>query len=237
MSFIAAAIIGGGASLIGAGINANAASNASQAQVQQQQAALKQQQQMFGTAQNALNLFINAGKGALPTLSGLLTPGTSADFLSTMPGFQFAKEYGNMGATNALTTRGLGASAGPMAKALSDYNQGLAGNQYFNTVNALQGYANMGSGAAGNLAGNALGFGNSVASTYGNIGNAQGAGYLGVGNALSGGFTGGANAFGNYTMMNALMNGGRPPPANPGMYSSGTGTDYTTGDTTGNKWG
>lgn len=234
MSFIAAAIIGGGASLIGAGINAYSSQSASSAQVYQQQQALKQQQQMFGTAKAGLDPFITAGKGALPTLSGLLTPGTSADFLSTMPGFKFAQQYGNMGATNALTTRGLGASAGPMAKALSDYNQGLAGNQYFNTVNALQGYANMGSGAAGNLAGNALGFGNSMASTYGNIGNARGAGYLGVGNALSGGFTGGANTFGNYQMMNALMNGGKPPGGgSPGMYNpsqppnwTGTPSDY-----------
>ena len=238
MSFIAAAVIGGGASLIGAGINAYSSSQASQAQVAQQQAALKQQQQMFNQAKGALNPFITAGSNVLPTLSGLLTPGQSASWLSQMPGFQFAQQYGQMGATNALTTRGLGASAGPMAKALSDYNQGLAGNQYFNTVNALQGYANMGSGAASSLAGNALGFGNAMAGTYGNIGNAQGAGYLGVGNALNNGLTGGANAFGNYSMMSALMNGGRQPAAGaPGMYSSGTGTDYTTADTSGNMWG
>lgn len=218
--------IGAIGSIGGALIGSSASSKASQQQAQAQQAALAQQQKMFGVAQTNLNPFIQSGQSVLPTLQNLLTPGTSAATLSSMPGFQFASQYGTKAATNALAARGQGASAGPLATAISQYNNGLASSQYQNTVNNLQGFVNTGANAAGNLAGGAISSGNSQAGTIGNIGNALASGTLGSGNALAGGLTGAASAGTNALLYNQLFNqnGGG------GLYSGFSGPQYGGGN-------
>lgn len=240
--------LGAAGSLGSALIGSNASQNAASQQVAMQQQALAQQKALYdqglqtqagyvGQAQGALNPFISAGQGAAGTLSNLLTPGNSAAALAQMPGFQFQSQYGTMAATNALAARGQGASAGPLATAVSQYNNGLAGTQYFNTVGALQNLTNTGAGAAGTLgnifggAGNAalgagINAGNSQASTLGNIGNAQASGTLGSANALSGGLTGAAGSASNALLYNQLLgqNGGG------GLYSGasyGGGNAFT----------
>lgn len=213
-----------GSSLIGA----NASQNAASQQVAAQQAALAQQKQLYNQglgvqsgyvnqAQSTLNPFISAGQGAAGTLSNLLTPGQSASTLSQMPGFGFASQYGTMAATNALSAKS-GASAGPLATAISQYNNGLASQQYFNTVGSLQNLTNTGAGAANTLsgvfgnAGNAalgagVNEGNIQGNTLGNIGTAQAQGTLGTANALSGGLTGVTGSLGNAALYNALLGG------------------------------
>lgn len=200
---IGAAGLGAAGSVAGSLIQSGAASDAAAQQAQAAQAALAQQKQMFGVAQKALNPYINAGTSALPTLQSLITPGTSADTLKTLPGFQFQSQWGDLAATNQLAAQGLGGSAGPLGKALSDYNQGLAGTYYTNSVNALQGFASMGQGAAGSLAGNAINSGNSMAGTIQNQGNALAAGTLGSANAIAGGISGATNSLGGIS--NALL--------------------------------
>jgi hypothetical protein len=160
---------------------------------------------MFGVATNALNPYINAGQSVLPTLQALENPGTSAKTLSTLPGFQFQSQYGNLQATNQLAAEGLGGSAGPVGKALSDYNQGLAGTYYQNYTNSLQNYANMGESAGGALAGQATAAGSNIASSTQAQGNALAAGTLGSGNALSGGLTGAAGAATNALLLSKLF--------------------------------
>lgn len=188
----------GGAGLGGSLISGLFGSNASKAASQQQQQmglmALMQQQGMFGQAQNALNPFITAGQSVLPTLQSLLTPSTAASTLQTLPGFEFASKWGNLQATNALAAQGLGGSSGPLAKAISEYNNGLAQNTWGQAVSGLQNFANMGVGSANVLAGNAINAGNSMASTLSGIGNAGAAGTLGANNALTNAFSGGLNS-------------------------------------------
>src|ERR1700676_4292480 len=98
-----------------------------------------------------------------------------------------------MAATNALAAKS-GASAGPLAAAISQFNNGLAQNTWGKTVDALQGYAGMGANAAGQFGTAALGgaitAGNSQAGTLTNTGNALASGTLGSANALAGGLTG-----------------------------------------------
>lgn len=249
--------LGAAGSIGSALIGSSAADKASQQQADAQRQALAQQQSLynqglgqqsnyFQTAQNTLNPFISAGKSVLPTLQSLLTPGTSADTLSQMPGFQFQAQYGTKAATNALAARGQGSSAGPLATAISQYNNGLAGTTWQNTVNALQGYANMGTGAAGSLAGIAgsagnadlgggIQAGNSQAGTLGNIGTAQASGTLGSANALAGGLTGAASSGSNALLINSLLNrnggGGIYGGAGPGsaLMGGGSPTGYGTG--------
>ena len=218
MGFTAAIVGGlGAAGSIGSAlIGSNASQNAAAQQVAMQQKALAQQQSMFNTGQQAVNPFIQAGQGALGTLTGLETPGTSAASLAQMPGFQFASQYGTMATQNALAAKGQGASAGPLATAISQFNNGLASQQYFNTVGALQNTANMGAGSANSLLGGAIQSGNSQASTLGNIGNAQASGTLGSANALSGGLTGAAGAGSNALLLNQILGGNS---GNSGLYS------------------
>lgn len=207
--------IGAVGSIGSAAIGAGASKSGANAQIAAQQQALAQQQAMYnqglGIAQGALNPFITAGQGAAGTLSNLLTPGNSAAALAQMPGFAFQSQYGTKAATNALAARGQGASAGPLATAISQYNNGLAGTQYFNTVNALQGLTNTGASAAGTLGTSALnaavGSGNAQAGTIGNVGNAQASGILGSANALSGGLSGATGSVNNALLYNALGGG------------------------------
>ena len=263
------ALIEGGIGVAGsigsALIGSNASKNASDQQVQAQQAALAQQKELYNQglgvqsgyvnqAQSTLSPFVNAGQGAAGTLSNLLTPGNSAATLSQMPGFQFASQYGTKAATNALAARGQGASAGPLATAISQYNNGLASQQYFNTTGALQNLTNTGLsagstlgniyGSAGNTAlGASINAGNSQANTLGNIGNAQASGTLGSANALAGGLTGAAGAGSNALLFSALggqgnngglygglANGGTAANPIPGLSAS----DYGQGANSGN---
>jgi hypothetical protein len=214
------ALIAGGVGAIGsigsALIGSNASKNAATQQINAQLAGLKQQQSMFDTAQGYLEPYINAGKQTIPTLQNLLTPGMSAETLSQMPGFAFASQYGTKAATNAAAAK-TGPSAGPLATAISQFNNGLAGTQYFNTVGALQNFVNTGSNAAGSLAGGAINSGNAQASTLGNIGNAGAAGTLGSANALAGGLTGAGNAATNSLLYSAI--GGNGIGGGNGLYT------------------
>lgn len=227
------AAIGAVGSIGGALLTSSAASQASAQQVAEQQEALQLQQQnfgnalqfqqnAFGTAQNALNPFISAGTNVLPTLQSLITPGPSQTAtLSQLPGFQFQSQYGTMATTNALAARGLGGSTGPLVQGISQYNQGLAGTYYQNAVNALQGYANMGTTAAGALssaagtAGSNVGnltanTNNTLGATLTNTGNAAAAGTLGSANALAGGLTGATSSATNALLLSKLLGGSAP---------------------------
>lgn len=180
------------------------------------------QKDAFKTAQGGLNPFITAGQNVLPTLQSLLTPGQSqTDTLSKLPGFQFQSQYGTMATTNALAARGLGGSTGPLARGISDYNQGLAGTSFGSLVNALQSYSNMGTSAAGALASAAGTAGgnvgnltantnNTIGNTYGQIGSANASGILGSSNALQGGLQGSANSTVNALLFSKLLNQGNP---------------------------
>lgn len=225
--------LGAAGSIGSALIGSSASKDASNAQVAEQQAGLSQQQKLYnqglGIAQNSLQPFISAGQSVLPTLQGLITPGPNQNaLLSQTPGFQFSQQYGNMAATNSLASRGLGASAGPVATALSQYNQGLAQNTWQSTINALQGYAGLGANAAGSLGTAALGAGvnegNSQASTLTGIGNAQASGILGSANAISGGLIGATNGIGGAATNNALFSYLQNGAGNGGsLYQNSTG--------------
>jgi hypothetical protein len=254
--------IGAAGSIGSALIGANASGKAAGAQVTAQQQALAQQmalynrglgtqsdyfntaKDVFGTATNALQPYATAGNGALTQLHDLLTPGTSAATLAQMPGFAFAQQYGTMAATNALSSK-TGASAGPLATAISQYNNGLASGQYQNIVGNLQGLVNTGANAAGGIAGAANTFGGIAGSagnaalgvssnvgtatgnTIGNIGNAQATGVLGTANAYMGGATGTGNALSNAALFNAIGGGNG---GSNGLYSGFSGPAYGGGN-------
>jgi len=217
MSFIAAAIIGGGASLGAAGLGLFGSLSASNTQASALKSALAQQQQMFGTAQNALSPYVTTGQNLAPTLQSLLTPGPNQNAtLSQLPGFQFANTYGQIAAQNQGSTLGLG---GNTLATGAQYATGLAQQNFSQYINPLLQTYQTGSGAAGSLAGAAQGFSGQMGSTLGSIGGAQAAGTLGATNALAGGLTGGANSFGTYSLFNSILGNNS---AN-GVYGNGVG--------------
>lgn len=206
----------------GAGIQAVGSNMAANKQAKAANNALNLQREMFQTAQGALQPYYTAGASALPTLQQLISPGQSANAISTLPGFQFQSQWGTLAAQNELTSQGLGGSGGPLAKAISDYNTGLAGTYLFNDVGALQNFANMGSGAASALAGNATAAGANMGQSAMGVGNAQASGILGGANAISGGL----GSAGNALLLNSLLNGGGG--ASNGLYN---GLSYYTAPT------
>lgn len=232
---VSAAISGGISAIgsIGSGLLGYFGSqNAAKQQQQSQQQAMNLQQSMFGTAQNALTPFINAGQDALPTLKALLTPGANmSNVLSQIPGFQFAQDWGQKAVKNLGSTMGLG---GNVLKAGADYATGAASSTYSSIVQALQNLANTGASGGNALAGSAGQFGSMIGNTIGNIGNAGAAGTLGGTNALSGGLTGATNAGSNAFILNSLLSkaGGPTGPGygnNPGDYNPNVSGGIYTG--------
>lgn len=204
---VIAAGIGATGAIVGGGISALGAESAASKQANAAQAAISAQQQMFGTAQQALSPYYTAGQSQLPTLQKLLTPGPSqTQTLQNLPGFQFQSQWGSMAAQNALAAQGLAGSAGPVGKALSDYNQGLAGTYFNNFIGQEQNFANMGAGSAGALGGLAVQTGQGVGASTQAAGNALASGTLGATNAIAGGLTGAANSATNGLLFNALLN-------------------------------
>lgn len=187
---IAAGIMAVG-SVVGSGISAFGQSSAANKQAQAQQQALALQQQMFATAQNEVQPFVNAGQSALPTLSKLLTPGADQSAtLNQTPGFQFAQNWGLKGLLNTGTTRGLGGNVGV---ASGQFSEGLASNTYGQIVQQLLQMSGQGSSAASSLAGMAVQSGQNQAGTLTNMGNAQAAGIAGPANTIGTSLTGAAN--------------------------------------------
>lgn len=216
---VGAAGIGAVGSIAGGIMNSNASKAASQQQYSADMAALGQERSMFNQAKSALSPYYTAGDGATSTLSNLLGTGkggssTIMSTLQNLPGFQFQSQYGTLSAENALAAQGLGGSTGPLASAISSYNNGLAQTNYSNYVNQLQGFASMGAGAAGALAGDAINAGNTMGQTTTSAGNALASGTLGSANALSGGLMGAAGSVGSSLLMGSMINNG-------GLYGSG----------------
>lgn len=192
---LGAGIVSGIGSALGGLIGGNASSQASSSQQNGAIMGMIAQMQAMQAAQNALGPYVSAGKDILPTLQDLMTPGKSAAALASMPGFKFQSDWGNLAATNALAAQGLGGSTGPLAKAISDYNNGLAGTYWQNTVGALQNFANMGAGAGSSLAGTMSNIANNFSGNAQNFGDAGAKGILGQANALTSGINGMGNAY------------------------------------------
>lgn len=163
MSWVTAAIIGGGAALVGGYMQSQAAKSAANTQagainratdVQQQQFDVTQQQGAPGRAAGyqALNTLGSLGSGTYGmydaqgnptgqtgTGSGYLTKQfTPEDFAAGIdPGYAFRLQQGREG-TNRMANMGGGLISGNALKGQEDYSQGLASQEYGNAFNRFQ---------------------------------------------------------------------------------------------------
>lgn len=203
-AIIGSAVVGAGASIMGANAQADATKSASAQQMAMYQQTRKDLQpyQQFG------QVGANMLQGQLPSLTAPITMDEAT--LRNTPGYQFNLNQGLKSVQNGAAARGLGVSGAAM-KGAASYATGLADSTYqnqfnnantnqTNAYNRLMGIAQLGENAAAQTGA----YGTQTAQSIGNNtiqgGNATAAGYLGAANAL----TNGVNSYAQY---NALQNG------------------------------
>lgn len=236
--------IGAIGSITGSAIQANASGNAADEQAQSADKALGFNQQVFNTNQANIAPYLSQGSTSAAQLlaaiqNGTFGPGSTPAFqaptaaqVQQTPGYEFELQQGNQGVLNNAAALGLSGSGGT-AKALAQYDTGLASTTYNNSYNqALQAYqanlanqsqqfqqllapvqlgesAAVGAGSLNNASAN------TAANLTTQIGNAQAAGTVGVANAINSGISGATGSLNNGILFNQLFGGANPPPLNP----------------------
>src|ERR1700680_179516 len=196
------AIAGGsiGSALIG--------SSAADKQAQSAANALSLQQQMFNKTQANFQPYLNTGKAAtyslaslygLPGADGTVKPPDFSAFTNS-PDYKFALDQGNLGLSRYENASGLALSGGAL-KDISQFNQGLATQQFGNYFSRLMSLSTQGQNAASNAAGSAGNFSGQMNNSLQAQGQAQGSGIVGSANALTGGINSGIN---NSLLLNAI---------------------------------
>lgn len=211
---IAAPIIGGIVSGVGSGIAGSQSSNAAK------QAAALQQQQFQQTQQNEAP-FIQAGQGAVGTISSDEQNGTgfAAPFnFQQDPGYQFNLQQGTDAINNSAAAKG-GVLNGGTLKALSQYTSGLADTTYNsaysrylagsqNSYNQLAGLASLGQNATATTGQ----LGATAAKNAGDFTNASGldsaAGTVGIGTGINQALGGAVGGNQTYAILNQLQQQG-----------------------------
>lgn len=116
----------------------------------------------------------------------VVTPGApDPSVFQQSPGYQFIRDEGHRDLGNSFAARG-GAFSGNALRGLSQFNQGLASQDFYNFVNQMNSMAGLGQTAAGQS-------GNAALQTGANVGNLMAA----QGNARASGIANSANIWGN----------------------------------------
>jgi hypothetical protein len=209
MSFITAALIVGGTSLVSGYMGSKAAKGAAETQLTGTREASQQQREMFDILNEQNKPYREAGYGALNRINEMLpslTRPVTAEDIRNMPGYQFAVEQGTGGAMQGMNVGGGGSNVQRAGQKFAiDYTMGTALPQYMaqrrDIYNTLAGVAGIGQNAQNQS--NTIG-----QNTATNLGQLA----VGGANAIAGGQVGAANAYsgamqgvGNAAMMYALL--------------------------------
>lgn len=210
-------IVGGGLGLAGSAIQGGAARDAASQQAAALRNAQQWQMQQYNQTRADLSPYRQAGADALSKLSALTANPFQFNFDSSDPGYQFRLRQGADALNASAAARG-GYFSGGTGRALVDYGQGMASQEYQNAFNRalmgrqltaaeLQALAGMGQNAASMQ-------GDTGANYLAQIGNAQAGGTIGAGNAFAGGLN---------TVNNMLQGGLFPALLYNSMNNSGVG--------------
>ena len=224
MTFVTAALISGGASIVGGYMAGQSAKKGAQIQADAMRESAAMQKQMFDVQNEQQKPYREAGYSALGDISGMKPYLTKQfgpeDFQAGIdPSYNFRLQQGNLAATN-LANRAGGAIGGNTLQGLIDYGQGAASQEYGNVFNRFQTgrsniYNNLASiaglgqtslGQTGQLAGTTA---QSVGGSIAGAGSAIGGGQIAASNAYGGGIQGAGNAY----MLSQML--GRRNPATP----------------------
>jgi len=232
MSFIAAAGIAAGGSLLGGYMAGQGAKSAAEQQAAGLRDSMAFQKQMFDIQQEQQKPYREAGYSALGDIAGmkpyLTQQFTPQDFAAGIdPGYAFRLQQGQRAAQQAANVGG-GMLSGNTLAGLQDYTQGQASQEYGNAFNRFQtqrsnifntlaSIAGLGQTATAASGAGALATGQNVGQTMANIGSAQAGGTIGQANALSSGIQSAGNA---YMMANLLK------PSGTGAMGTGAISSY-----------
>jgi hypothetical protein len=169
---------------IAGGVNAllgyRASGQAADAETAAYQQAIDEQRRQYDQTRADLQPWMTAGQGALNNLQN-----PAASFAAS-PGYAWARSEGQRDIGNSFAARG-GAASGNALRALSEFNTGLAQQDYGNWWNQQAGLAGVGQNATTNVAN----FGQNTAGNVGNYLAGQGAsrasGVLGKYGSIAGG--------------------------------------------------
>ena len=216
MSFVAAAAIAAGGSLLGGYIAGQGAKSAAAQQAESQAQSMALQKQMFDIQNEQQKPYREAGYTALGDIAGmkpyLTQQFTPQDFAAGIdPGYAWRLQQGQRAAQQQANV-GSGLLSGNTLGGLQDYTQGQASQEYGNAFNRFQtqrsniyntlaSIAGLGQTAVNQSGAAAMSAGQSMGQNLANIGTAQAAGTVGSANALAGGFQSAGNA---YMMANLL---------------------------------
>ena len=186
-----AALISGGAAILGGFFQSSAASKAAKTQEASANRAIDLQASTIAQARLDAAPWLDAGKKALAQYQGELGMGPAgfqSQFTKT-PGYDFAVSEGEKGVTNNLAALGM-KNSGAALKALTRFRVGTANQQYDNYLARISGQAGVGQNQVNSNNTNALNSASTIGGMMQDAGAARASGYAGSANAWS-------NALGN----------------------------------------
>jgi hypothetical protein len=229
MSFITAAIIGGGATLLGGYMASRGAQGAADTQAAAADRAAALQKQMFDEQQKMSAPYREAGVTGQNRLMELLGLGGNtgaagygkyaqdfgmSDFQAD-PGYAFRLSEGQQALDRSAAARG-GTQSGAALKAAARYGQDMGSQEYGNAYNRYQtnrtnqlaplgSLMSSGQAAAAGAAANAGTYGANAGNLMMQGGQAQAAGQLGVGNTINNALGTAASAYQNQQNFNNYL--------------------------------
>jgi hypothetical protein len=227
---VAAAVIGGVATIGSGIISASGASKAAGAQAQAAREAQAAQERMFQkqtelqepfrqaglTAQQQIMQLLGIGGDAGAAGYGSLAKPFGAEQFQQDPGYAFRQSEGMKALERSAAARG-GLLSGSTLKGIQRFGQDLASQEYQNAfnryqiersarLNPLQSLMGAGQSATNTMTSAAGQFGQASAQNAMNVGAARASGYVGAANALGGALSSVGQMAVDYPLNNAIMN-------------------------------
>ena len=206
-AIVGSSAVGGIGQALGARKAAKTAANA-------EYAGQAMQREMFDQSRQDQMPWMKAGEAGLNQYAAMLglnrgtdgafafDPATAAratEMMRADPSYQFRLGEGRKIIENSAAARG-GLLSGNTARALTDYGQNAASEEWGNILNRYAALSGIGQTQANNQAAARQNLGNSFAGSMTNVGNARASGYAGMGNAIS-------DATGNAALMYGYKQG------------------------------
>lgn len=190
-----AALTGGallGGTLISGALGASSSRSAARAQERATQAGIDEQRRQFDLSRQDLMPWLESGRAGLNDLNALAAGDMSRFY--TDPGYNFARTEGMRGIERSAAARG-GATGGNALRALSQFNQGLASQQFGDFYNRTAARAGVGQTTANNLAALGQNSANSIRGLLQAGGDARASGIMGQANSITGALNSGLNNY------------------------------------------
>jgi len=243
MSFIAAALIGGGAAIIGGSIASSGARRAGETQAAAADRAGQLQLDQFNRQVELQAPFREAGVRALGKLEGAAeyTPFGMAQFQQD-PGYAFRLSEGQKALDRQAAARG-GLISGGALKAAQRFGQEMGSQEYTNAfnryqtersarLNPLQSLAGVGQTSVNQLGAAGQNYASGMGEAIGAAGQARASGYVGQANALNSALSGSANMYMQSQMLNRMYpgNSAQASFSQTGLGGSGFGSGLAYGN-------